>query len=76
MKYVRKKLQISIIEENYILSQSLDFNHMIGSSVNPKKYDFVIGNPPYMKISKSLPEAMAMPEHMIHLNGDQFMGPR
>ena len=27
MKYVRKKLQISIIEENYILSQSLDFNH-------------------------------------------------
>ena len=49
---------------------------MIGSSVNPKKYDFVIGNQPYMKISKSSPEAMAMPEHIIHLNGDQFMGPR
>ncbi len=34
MKYVRKKLQISIIEENYILSQSLDFNHMIGRNAN------------------------------------------
>ena len=58
----RKKLQINIIEENYILSQSLDFNQMIGSNTDPKKYDFVIGNPPYMKISKSAPEAMAMPE--------------
>ena len=55
MKYVRKKLQINIIEENYILSQSLDFNQMIGSNTDPKKYDFVIGNPPYMKISKSAP---------------------
>ena len=33
-KYNKKKLQISIIEENYILSQSLDFNHMIGRNAN------------------------------------------
>ena len=58
----RKKLTVNIIEENYILSQYLDFNHMIGGSANPKKYDFVIGNPPYMKISKNAPEAVAMPE--------------
>ena len=47
-----KKIVINIIEDNYILSQYLDFNHMIGGNDNPKKYDFVIGNPPYMKIPK------------------------
>ncbi|OLR55786.1 DNA methyltransferase [Hornefia porci] len=57
-----KKIDINIIEDNYILTQYLDFNHMIGGSDDPKKYDFVIGNPPYMKISKDAPEATAMPE--------------
>ena len=58
----KKKLTVNIIEDNYILSQYLDFNHMLGGSVEPKKYDFVIGNPPYMKIPKNAPEATAMPE--------------
>ena len=57
-----KKIDINIIEDNYILSQYLDFNHMIGGNDDPKKYDFVIGNPPYMKISKDAPEATAMPK--------------
>ena len=57
-----KKVVINIIEDNYILSQYLDFNHMIGGNNNPRKYDFVIGNPPYMKIPKDAPEATAMPE--------------
>ena len=57
-----KKIVINIIEDNYILNQYLDFNHMIGGNDNPKKYDFVIGNPPYMKIPKDAPEATAMPE--------------
>ena len=51
-----------MIEDNYILSQYLDFNRMIGGSAEPKKYDLVIGNPPYMKISKDAPEAIAMQE--------------
>ena len=42
----RKKLTVNIIEDNYILSQYLDFNHMLGGNTEPKKYDFVIGNPP------------------------------
>ena len=58
----KKDIQIQIITDNYITSQYLDFNHMIGGNPNPKKYDFVIGNPPYMKISKDAPEATAMPE--------------
>ena len=59
---VKKKLVINVIEDNYILSQYLDFNRMIGGSAEPKKYDLVIGNPPYMKISKDAPEAIAMQE--------------
>lgn len=58
----KKKISIIILKENYILDQYLDFNHMIGGNPEPKKYDFVIGNPPYMKISKDAPEARAMPE--------------
>lgn len=57
-----KDIHIQIITDNYITSQYLDFNHMIGSSPNPQKYDFVIGNPPYMKIPKDAPEATSMPE--------------
>lgn len=66
LKYCRenskKKIKINILKENYILSQYLDFNHMIGGNPEPKKYDYVIGNPPYMKIPKNAPEATAMPE--------------
>lgn len=58
----KKKLIVNIVEDNYILSQYLDFNHMLGGNAEPKKYDFVIGNPPYMKIPKDAPEATAMPE--------------
>ncbi len=51
-----KKIDIKIITENYITSQYLDFNHMLGGNWNPEKYDIVIGNPPYMKISKDAPK--------------------
>lgn len=57
-----KKITINVLTDNYILSQYLDFNGMIGGNTNPQKYDFVIGNPPYMKISKDAPEAKAMSE--------------
>lgn len=66
MEYCRektkKKLIIHIKEDNYILSQYRDFNHMPDGSAEHEKYDFVIGNPPYMKIPKDAPEAAAMPE--------------
>lgn len=58
------KIDISfqIVSDNYILSQYLEYNGMIGADPNPKKYDLVIGNPPYMKIAKDAPEAKAMPD--------------
>lgn len=57
-----KEIEIIIKEDNYILSQQLDFNHMAGENLKPIKYDIVIGNPPYMKIPKDAPEAKAMPD--------------
>lgn len=60
--YSTKKIKYSVRTENYITSQYLEFNSMIGGDLNPPKYDYVIGNPPYMKIPKDSPEATAMPE--------------
>lgn len=48
--------------DNYILSQVTEYNGMIGANLKPLKYDFVIGNPPYMKVPKDAPEAKAMPD--------------
>lgn len=56
------RIEYRIIEDNYILSQELDYNGMLGANPNPPKYDIVIGNPPYKKISKDALEAHAMPD--------------
>ena len=56
-----KKFSYEVIEDNYILSQRDSFNGNLFAS-QPKKFDLIIGNPPYKKISKDAPEALAMPE--------------
>jgi len=56
------RVDYEIREDNYILSQMLEYNGMLGAESNPLKYDMVIGNPPYMKIAKDAPEAKAMPD--------------
>ncbi len=50
-----------IIEENYITTQSADFNATMFANPNPKKYDWIIGNPPYKKIPRDAIEATSMP---------------
>lgn len=57
-----KEIVYNIVSENYILSQMVDYNFMLGANPNPPKYDLIIGNPPYMKIAKDAPEALAMPD--------------
>jgi adenine-specific DNA-methyltransferase len=57
----QKPIDYEIIEENYITSQAADFNQAMFASRNPIKYDWIIGNPPYMKIAKDSSEALAMP---------------
>ncbi len=54
-------LDFQIIEDNYITSQSDDFNQNIMANENPPKYDWIICNPPYKKIMKDAVEAMSMP---------------
>jgi adenine-specific DNA-methyltransferase len=61
-QHSHKNITVNIITDNYILCQYLDFNNMIGCNPNPTKFDFVIGNPPYMKISKDALEATSMPK--------------
>lgn len=66
LDYLQKNSQINlnykIIEKNYITSQADDFNHLKFSESSNNKYDLVIGNPPYLKIAKDAPEALAMPQ--------------
>lgn len=61
-KHSNKTVSFQIITDNYILSQMSDYNYMLDANPNPRKYDLVIGNPPYMKIAKDAPEAAAMPD--------------
>lgn len=51
------KYQIRI--DNYILSQSDNLSGLFGEI---EQYDLIIGNPPYLKISKNAKEAKALPE--------------
>ena len=55
-----KKISYEIVSDNYILSQAADYNLMLDAKLEYNKFDFVIGNPPYMKIAKDAPEALAM----------------
>lgn len=61
-KRAAKAISYKIITDNYILSQLVDYNCMLGANPNADKFDMIIGNPPYMKVAKNAPEAAAMPD--------------
>lgn len=50
-----------IIEDDYILSQAADFEGTLFASASPRKYDLIIGNPPYLRVTRDHPDAVAMP---------------
>lgn len=56
----RLHIDFEVRTDNYILSQYLEYNQLLGANPFPDKFDLVIGNPPYLKISKNAPEAKAM----------------
>ena len=66
LEFTKKRSNINIkfeiITENYITSQSNEFNNNLLETKKPRKYDLIIGNPPYLKIGKDVPEALAMSE--------------
>lgn len=51
-------MSYEIINENYITCQSFDSESLF--SQNRDVYDYIIGNPPYLKIPKDAPEAKKM----------------
>ncbi len=61
-QHSEKQVSYQVITENYILSQMSDYNSMLDAKPNPKKFDLAIGNPPYIKVAKNAPEALAMPD--------------
>ena len=64
LEYVRSKyneqIEYRILEKDYILSQSNDFEENLLVNEKPAKYDFVIANPPYLRVARSHPAAMSM----------------
>ncbi len=57
-------LEYEIRAENYILSQADALGHLdlFGVANELEKYDVIVGNPPYKKVSKDAPEAVLLPE--------------
>lgn len=55
-------MSFELRKDNYITSQSSDYNHSLFFNTSREQYDFVIGNPPYLKVAKNAPEAQAMPD--------------
>lgn len=56
------KIEYKIVKDNYITSQTLEYNNMLSACTEPEKYDVIIGNPPYLKIGKTANEALSMPD--------------
>lgn len=69
LEYAKSKhpsqIEYRIMEDDYILSQGNDFDENLLSSENPMKYDYVIANPPYLRVMRDHPTAMAMPK-VVH----------
>ncbi len=61
LKLAKEKYGInySIKTENYITSQYFCIGTLLDE--DSCKYDYIIGNPPYLKVSKDAPEALSMP---------------
>lgn len=61
LKLAKEKYGINYIikTENYITSQYFGIGTLLDE--DSCKYDYIIGNPPYLKISKDAPEAISMP---------------
>lgn len=65
MRYIEENspvpFRFRIIEDDYILSQADDFEGTLFASTSPRKYDLIIGNPPYLRVMRNNPAAAAMP---------------
>lgn len=53
-------VDIEMIHDDYILSQADRYNTQLWTDDNARRFDVVISNPPYLKLSKDADEARAM----------------
>ncbi len=58
--HLKYGISYEIKSENYITSQFFGVNTLLDQDC--QKYDYIIGNPPYLKISKDAAEASSMPD--------------
>jgi len=69
LNYIKEKSRVpfdySIIERDYLVSQATDFERTLLANPHPPKYDFIIGNPPYLRVLKNHPAALSMPS-VVH----------
>ena len=63
--HCKKGFEYTVIENDYILSQANDFEGTLLAKTTPQKYDLIIGNPPYLRIMRNDPAAVAMPS-VVH----------
>lgn len=69
LKYLKDNSNIVIeyrlIQDDYLLSQTNDFEENILANPAPPKYDYIIGNPPYLRVMKDNAAALSMPQ-VVH----------
>lgn len=58
---VSASFDYKVLTVNYIMSQQNEYN-FVANTMETGSYDLVIANPPYIKIGKDAPEALAMPD--------------
>lgn len=54
-------LTYELITDNYILTQQHDFEGDLLAKDNPRQYDLIISNPPYLRVMRNDASAEAMP---------------
>lgn len=69
LRYIKDNSKIVIeyhvIQDDYLLSQANDFEDNLLANPAPPKYDYIIGNPPYLRVMKDHAAALAMPR-VVH----------
>ena len=61
--HLHANLTYRVLTDNYLTSQPFAENNIgLFEESTAQKYDYIIGNPPYLKIPKDAPEALHMPQ--------------
>lgn len=69
LKYAKNefpnRIDYCVLEKDYLLSQSDDFNDNLSANETVCKYDYIIANPPYLRVARDHLSALSMPK-VVH----------